>query len=210
MNSDSACIDELEKYGFRASDALCAQIRNYIELLARWNETLSLTTVTDPAEILRFHFGESIFALTSGLIQNGRLADVGSGGGFPGLPIYLARPSMSVTLVESNMRKCVFLREVARKLGVERGVRVWQGRMETFEAVESSRFDYVTARAVGDFVGILAFARTNLALGGRVVLWVGEEDAQKIPMDYASGWKWSEPVRIPQSERRYLLSGDMA
>jgi 16S rRNA (guanine527-N7)-methyltransferase len=210
MNSDSACIDELEKYGFRASDALCAQIRNYIELLARWNETLSLTTVTDPAEILRFHFGESIFALTSGLIQNGRLADVGSGGGFPGLPIYLARPSMSVTLVESNMRKCVFLREVARKLGVERGVRVWQGRMETFEAVESSPFDYVTARAVGEFAGILAFARTNLALGGRVVLWVGEEDAQKIPMDYASGWKWSEPVRIPQSERRYLLSGDMA
>ena len=104
----------------------------------------------------------------------------------------------------------MFLREVARKLGVEGGVRVWQGRMETFEAVESSRFDYVTARAVGEFAGILAFARTNLAPGGRVVLWVGEEDAQKIPMHHPSGWKWSAPVRIPQSERRYLLSGDMA
>ena len=85
--SDEIIIAALKDYGVATSARLCDQIRIYIDLLLRWNQKTSLTTVTDPAEILRFHFGESLLAVELVPIRHGRLADVGSGAGFPAVPI---------------------------------------------------------------------------------------------------------------------------
>jgi len=171
---------------------------------------MSLTAVTDSVEIVRFHFGESIFALTVGAVSDGRLADVGSGAGFPGLPIRLACPSIHLTMIESNIKKCTFLREVSRKLGVDGDVRVLNGRIEDLPPPSSSedeRFDFISARAVGDFDALLAFARKFLAEKGRLVLWIGQEDAEMLAKDHSAQWEWSDPILIPNSSRRNLLSG---
>ena len=200
---------ELEKYSFNAGEELCSKINRYIEILLRWNATISLTTVTDPVEIVRFHFGESIFALTSGCIIDGRLADVGSGAGFPGIPLHLANPAIQLQLIESNARKCVFLKEVARNLGVEKNIVVRQGRIQDLPPYSGpSKLDYVTARAVGQFKSIVAFSKKNLKEGGRIVLWVGEDDVEAIiSSDYAQDFQWASPKPIPFSEKRYLICG---
>lgn len=207
--STARIAKELETYGLNAGESLCSQIRSYIDILLAWNRKMSLTSVTDPVEIVRFHFGESIFALTAGAISDGRLADVGSGAGFPGLPIGLAHPSIDLTMIESNIKKCTFLREISRKLGAE-GVRVLNRRIEDLPPpLEDERFDFISARAVGEFDSLLDFARGFLAKQGRLVLWIGHEDADRIRADYSALWKWADPVLIPNSTRRYLLSGEL-
>ena len=208
--SSARIAKELEPYGLNANEILCSQIRSYIEILLAWNRKMSLTAVTDSVEIVRFHFGESIFALTVGAVSDGRLADVGSGAGFPGLPIRLACPSIHLTMIESNIKKCTFLREVSRKLGVDGDVRVLNGRIEDLPPPSSSedeRFDFISARAVGDFDALLAFARKFLAEKGRLVLWIGQEDAEMLAKDHSAQWEWSDPILIPNSSRRNLLSG---
>jgi len=171
---------------------------------------MSLTALTDPLEIVKFHFGESIFGLTCGRISDGRLADVGSGGGFPGIPLYLACPSIRLTLIESNIKKCTFLREIARKLDIDKGVRIWNGRMEEFARDNPGyKADFVTARAVGQFENTIAFARDNLDSAGKIVFWIGEDDSEKIAAKHSRIWKWSAPVKIPNSEKRYVVSGEI-
>ncbi len=208
--SISHIAEELQPYGVKSNEVLSSQIRSYVEMLLVWNRKMSLTAVTDPVEIIRFHFGESIFALTAGAISDGRLADVGSGAGFPGLPIRLARPSINLTMIESNIKKCTFLREVSRKLRIDGDVRVLNSRMEDVAAPspsEDERFDFISARAVGDFGALLAFARKFLAEKGRLVLWIGQEDAEMVAKVHSALWEWSGPILVPNSSRRNLLSG---
>lgn len=194
---------ELKPYGIEASHELCASIQRYIALLLQWNKHISLTTVTDPAEVVRFHFGESLFAATAVPIRGGRLADVGSGAGFPGLALRLADPDLSLMLIESNVKKATFLFEIIRDLQLDH-VMVARTRMEDFSSADSG-FDFVTARALGKHDELLAWASTNLSSKGKVVLWLGEEDSTAISRK--SEWNWRDPIHIPGSKRRFLLVG---
>ena len=179
------------------------RIRSYIQLLLRWNRSISLTAVTDPREVVRFHFGESIFAASLLQFQNGRLADFGSGAGFPGLPIRIAVQSIKLSLVESNLRKCAFLSEVVRELDLS-NVDVKRCRAEDLERRHES-FDFVIARAFGHFELLLAAARRTLSQSGRIVLWLGEKDSRVLAQK--ADWRWLGPVQIPNSERRFILVG---
>jgi 16S rRNA (guanine527-N7)-methyltransferase len=201
--SNSEISNALVRYGVSADDPLCDGIRAYISLLLRWNERISLTTVTEPAEILRFHFGESFFATSAVPIQFGRLADVGSGAGFPGIPLAMLAPELQVSLIESNFKKSTFLSEVVRSLNLER-VAVFRLRMEAVRT-GPDKFDFVTARAVGSFEDLLSWSSRSLAEAGKLVLWVGGEDAARISA--MSRWSWRDPIRIPDSKNRFLLVG---
>lgn len=183
---------------------LIDSIQRYISLLLQWNRSFSLTTVTDPDEIVRFHFGESLFAVSALSITSGRLADVGSGAGFPGLPLRMACPTLDLTLIESNAKKATFLAEVVRRLELDR-VNVFRGRMEDFPEDRATAFDFVTARALGQFEHLLGWSKARLDPDGRVCLWLGEADAATISKH--AGWGWSEPIGIPGSERRFVLAG---
>src|ERR1700733_9409705 len=99
----------LSHYGFDSSRTDCEKIRAYIALLLRWNEGVSLTTVTNAPDIVKFHFGESIFAAAMIGKKAQSLLDVGSGAGFPGLPLAIVRPDLAITLIESNAKKAAFL-----------------------------------------------------------------------------------------------------
>jgi 16S rRNA (guanine527-N7)-methyltransferase len=181
----------------------CDQVRTYVQLLLKWNRSMSLTTVTDPDEILRFHFGESILVASIVLFQNGRLADFGAGAGFPGLPVRMVAPSLRLSLVESNLKKCAFLAEVIRELGFS-DVTILKSRVEDL-CLESGTFEFVAARAFGQFELLLDSARRMLIIGGQVILWLGEKDTESLAK--RRDWRWLAPIRIPGSERRFLLVG---
>ena len=196
----------LEPYGVDPSIELVERIKTYIELLLKWNRTVSLTTITSVDEILRFHFGESLFALRMLPVEKSRLADVGSGAGFPGIPLAIARPSFGVTLIEPNMKKFAFLSEVIRSLDIPNAVAV-RGRMVGFQP-PNERLDFVTARALGQFDELFEWAREQLTPTGKLILWVGDEGARNIAAD--PRFKWGVPERIPGSDRRFVLFGSPA
>lgn len=179
------------------------QIRIYVDLLLRWNRRMSLTAITDPLEILRLHFGESLLAIPSVPIRHGRLADVGTGAGFPAVPIRMAIDALSLTLIESNRKKRVFLAEVARELGLK-DVQIPSGRMEDLRDARLE-LDFVTARAVAINDAFLAWASANLNPSGSVILWLGQHDSSEISL--SKRFAWREPIKIPNSDRRIILVG---
>jgi len=193
----------LAPYAVNAELELCEGIRKYIELLLAWNKKISLTTVTDPEQIARFHFGESLFLIKQGGLEKGRLADVGSGAGFPGLPLAMALPELHVILIESNSKKAAFLSEVIRDLYLK-NVTVARVRMENFEK-SSEPFDFIAARALGNYEALAEWAKGRLTSLGKLVLWVGVDDATRI--SYMGGWDWERPVPIPDSRNRTILIG---
>jgi 16S rRNA (guanine527-N7)-methyltransferase len=201
--SNQEIIDSLAIYGIAANMELCDQIRAYIATLLRWNQKISLTTVSDLSEIVRFHFGESFFAASAVPIRHGRLADVGSGAGFPGLAIRILIHQIDLVLIESNVKKAAFLSEVSRELCLDR-VEVFHGRMEEFQET-SPRLDFITARALGQHEKLLEWSGSHLNLSGKLILWLGEEDSAAISRDPA--WSWDKPIKLPESQRRVLLVG---
>lgn len=195
---------KLAAYGVRPTDIQCDLIRAYISLLLKWNRSISLTTVTEEPEILKFHFGESLFALPMLEGDQCRLADVGAGAGFPGLPLRIFREDIELILIESNAKKCAFLSEIVRELALK-NVRVLHARFEDVTELRD-RLDAVVTRALGGYDRLLKWSMESLRLGGKVVLWLGEDDARRISSANPA-WDWSPPVAIPGSKRRFLLSG---
>ena len=201
--TDEQITCSLSPFRVQPSNEQILKIREYIRLLLKWNQSVSLTSIVDPAEIIARHFGESMYACSLMPVENSRLADVGSGAGFPGLAMKIICPGLRVILIESNKKKCAFLSEIIRALDLT-DVEVLPMRFEETR-VTSGFAEIVTARALGGFPGLLRWARTALAPRGHAILWVGGEDATKISS--TAGWIWQPAVRIPESQRRFILIG---
>jgi 16S rRNA (guanine527-N7)-methyltransferase len=192
-------------HGFQVAvdDQQVALIQRYMRILGQWNEKLNLTAIRDPLEILHRHFCESMFAAKAVPIEFGRVADIGSGAGFPGIPLKILRPELELFLVESNIKKGTFLAEVLRELELPGG-RVLINRYEEL-GEELAPIDYVCARAVGDYGPFLKWAASVQLSASRLVLWVGGRDLDEIRK--SPEWEWQEPISMPQSLRRYILVG---
>ena len=181
----------------------------YIDLLLRWNVRVNLTAIRQPEEIVTRHFGESLFAARHLLptpqldpsTPTGRLIDIGSGAGFPGLAIKIWAPDIHGTLIESNHKKATFLREVIRRLTLI-NIDVFPGRAEDFSAPA----ELVTLRAVERFELILPTAVRLVADDGRLALLIGESQVQRA-RELAPELQWSEPLPIPLSSNRVLFIG---
>lgn len=193
----------LESFELAVSDRLCEQIRIYIELLLRWNRRISLTAIGSPEEIVRTHFAESLLATKAVANMRGRLADVGSGAGFPGLPLRIYLDGLQLTLIEPNAKKCAFLAEAARALEMK-DVEIIQRRYEDVRRPEPG-FDFVTARALGQFTEFLEWAGTVIEPGGRVMVWTGPDG--KAALERAKGWTWEPSFVIPRSKQRLIVIG---
>jgi 16S rRNA (guanine527-N7)-methyltransferase len=137
---------------------LASQLLVYLDLILKWNARVNLTAIRTPEEIVRRHFGESLFA-GAHLGPCATLLDYGSGGGFPGLPIQLLRPDVLVTLAESRAKKAAFLQEAVRTLGLT--TEVWPHRVESMD--DNRTFDAVTLRAVDDMPAAIAAAAFRAA-----------------------------------------------
>lgn len=193
----------LEEFQLPAYDEQILQIQQYIKILLTWNDKVNLTAIRDPLEILYRHFCESMFAGISVPIEHGRLADAGTGAGFPGLPLKILHPGLQVFLIESNIKKATFLAEVIRELEL-RDTQVLVRRYEEL-GEEIAPLDFVCARALGEHTKFLDWAHSDRLAAKEVILWIGANDLpdlQKIPT-----WNWHEPIPVPNSLRRVLLVG---
>lgn len=193
----------LESFELTAPDRLCEEIRSYTSLLLLWNRRISLTSITSPEEIVRTHFAESLLATkTSGKID-GRLADVGTGAGFPGIPLRMYIPVLRLTLIEPNAKKCAFLAEVVRALELK-DVEIVQKRYEDVRRPEPA-FDIVAARALGQFLEFAEWTESVLAPSGRVMVWTGLDG--RLELERRKSLKWLEPYAIPRTKHRLIVSG---
>ena len=191
------------------NDALYKDISTYIDILQHWNARINLTAIRHPEEIVTRHFGESFF-LARHLFKTGspdspRVLDIGSGAGFPALPLKIWAPHIHLTLIESNHKKATFLREVARALTLT-NINVITERAETLAArPDFPRADVVTLRAVERFEVILPQAVTLLAPQATLALLIG---AAQIPhLTTLTTLKWHPPIPVPQSHERVLSIG---
>jgi 16S rRNA (guanine527-N7)-methyltransferase len=190
-------------YGIALSETQIEKIQIFIGLLLLWNQKLSLTTITDHREILGRHFGESFFASRIIDFGSSRLADVGSGAGFPSLALKIISPELQVFLIEQHTKKCVFLNEAIRLLDMS-DARVIRSAYEVLPP-EQANFDFIAARALGNHKNVLNWAQSRLGPDGRVALWLGSGDAAKIMT--LSDWNWDQPHPIPNTRNNVILTG---
>jgi len=170
------------------TDEQVAALERHYELLCKWNKVLNLTRVEKLEEAVERHYCESLFLAANIPDSPGlRVADVGSGPGFPGFPLAVARPQCSVTLIESHQRKAVFLREASRSLP---SVRVLSARAEEI----SESFDWIVSRAVS----YSDLTKPVRKYGRRVALLTGAEEPPKT-----WGLEWDIQA-LPGGDQRYL------
>jgi len=156
--------------GWKADDPRWPKLEHY---LSRVREAgVPLVSHGDRGRLVERHLIPSLEALTF-IAESGRLLDYGSGGGFPAIPLALARPKLKVLCIESNSRKAAFLRRVSRETGLA-NVQVIESRVEDLAAAHDHSADYLTARAVADFPELLAQTARLLNPHGCWILWKGQ------------------------------------
>jgi len=194
-------------------DELANRLRIYLDLLLRWNARINLTAVRDPEEIVTRHFGESLFAARvlrdAGAFQSRTtghptLSDIGSGAGFPGIPIKLTQPQIHLTLVESQNKKATFLREVIRALELA-DAEVFCGRAATWKHKAS----VVTLRAVEKFDQALPIAAGLVEPPGMLALLISSDQLPVARSLLGTEWDVHVPAPIPMSRGRVVLVGDV-
>ena len=173
----------------------------YLALLLRWNSRTNLTAIRDREGILRRHFVESIAAARALPPHLTRLLDFGSGAGFPGIPIAVCRPEISVTLADSQGKKAGFLREAVRTLGIS--AQVHSGRAELLEAV----FDCVSLRAVDRMEAAVAAGAGLLIPGGWLALLTTASEVLGLKHVAGERFSWGAAITLPGSQGRVLMLG---
>ena len=191
--SESAIAGLLQPY-LDMPAAILPQLSTYLDLLLKWNSRTNLTAIREPEEIVRRHFGESLFAARHVDPGMRTLLDFGSGAGFPGIPIALLRNDIAVTLAESQGKKASFLREATRTLGLT--CQVWSARVEAMP--DTARFDTVTLRAVDSMEAALAAAAPRAS---RQLLLLTGENAPLPP-----GFEAEFVLKMPNSVASALVS----
>ncbi len=198
---------------FRLQDLLCAaglpelepdlaqRFERYLELLLRWNSRVNLTAIRDPQEIQSRHFVESIACARAVPAGVATLLDLGSGAGFPGIPIALCRPEIAVTLAESQAKKAAFLREALRTLGIEAVVH--GGRAESLKTT----FDCVVLRAVDRMRDAVAAGAALVAPHGWLMLMTTGAEVPSLRAAAKHGFHWGQSIRLAGSEDRMIALG---
>ncbi|MBQ2954205.1 MAG: 16S rRNA (guanine(527)-N(7))-methyltransferase RsmG [Clostridia bacterium] len=163
--------------------SLPGKLLRYHAMLLDWNTRMDLTAVTDEAEMIDKHYVDSLIALSvPGLIPaSGRLIDVGTGAGFPGLPLALACPQLQVTLMDAQQKRLNFLQAVIDDLGV-RNVTLVHARAEDGAQFPQHRekYDVAVARAVASLAVLAEYLLPYVRVGGKAVCWKGPALADEL------------------------------
>jgi 16S rRNA (guanine527-N7)-methyltransferase len=171
---DAALRSGLEDLGLELPDATRAAIDGHIRLLLAWTPAINLTAIRDPAAVAHGHVADSLTALTwlrdHGIVQ---LLDLGSGGGFPGIPLAAAEPTVAVTLLEPVAKKARFLETVAQASDLAGRVEVITARAEDLarRPDQRGRWPVVTARGVAALADLVELAFPLLVPGGSLIAW---------------------------------------
>ena len=195
-------LDGARALGLDLDETQARKLVAHLDLLDEWNQRMNLTAIRErPAQVTK-HLLDSLSVAT--WIRGNRVADVGSGAGFPGIPLAIVLPGVQFVLIESIGKKCRYLEHVKEALGLD-NVEVVQSRAETYRP--TARFETVLARAVGPIPDLVKHAGGLVAGGGRLLAMKGrypeDELARKL-----NGWKLVavHPLHVPGlDEERHLV-----
>ena len=181
MSIDSGLRDGVRRLGLALDDGALQKISAYAVLLQKWNKTYNLTAVRDAGGILALHLLDSLAVLPHLAAGPGRLLDIGSGGGLPGIPLAVARPDLAVTLLDSNSKKSAFQQQAVIELGL-RNVTVVNARVENFRP--PAPFPQIVSRAFSELADFVSLSRSLLAPDGRWLAMKGvypQEEIARLP-----------------------------
>lgn len=203
----------LKECGIPFDPELPEKLLRYHALLMDWNTRMDLTAVTDEAEMMDRHYVDSLMALRFGLIpRRGRIIDVGTGAGFPGMPLALACPDVQVTLMDAQQKRLTFLQAVMDELQV-RNVTLVHSRAEDGARLPLHReqYDLAVARAVAPLAVLAEYLLPYVRVGGSALCWKGpalqEEIQQGRRAAHLLGGKVEEPIscEFPGRAWQHLL-----
>jgi 16S rRNA (guanine527-N7)-methyltransferase len=182
MELTSLLRNGAENYDIKLSDYQVEQFMNYMRLLKEWNEKINLTAITDEAEIIKKHFIDSIAIMKSDLISTGcTVIDVGTGAGFPGIPINIIEPGVKVLLLDSLNKRVNFLNEVIKELKLT-NIEAVHGRAEEMSKNVKYRekFDIATARAVANMNVLSEYCMPYVKKGGHFIALKGPTGYEEV------------------------------
>lgn len=196
----------LERQELPCPDGLVEKLDRYAELLVEWNGKMNLTAITDPAGIAVKHFADSLLLSKAlELPQGGALIDVGTGAGFPSVPVALSRPDLQLTLLDSLNKRIVFLQELTRELGLP--ARCCHARAEEAgrDPAFREKYDVATARAVTNLRDLAEYCLPFVKIGGYFAALKGYEVEEELAeAQYAIAQMGGEVEAV----RKYELSED--
>ncbi|GIV87713.1 MAG: ribosomal RNA small subunit methyltransferase G [Chloroflexus sp.] len=211
-NTERLLIETTTAWGIPLSEHQYAQFQRYLDELIIWNDRFNLTAIRDRSAMIRRHLLDSLYLARDWQTAPANLIDIGSGAGFPALPLKIAYPTLPVTLVEATGKKAEFLRHVIECLELT-DVRVLHERIETVgrNLAEREQYEVVTARAVAELRVLVEYALPLLRIGGRLLAPKGRDPTDEIAAAQHAlrvlGGEVSacEPVHIPGEEPRSLV-----
>jgi 16S rRNA (guanine527-N7)-methyltransferase len=175
MNNIDLLKNGIEELGIETNNEMLENLKKYRELLVEWNKVMNLTGIEDEREVYIKHFLDSISAVKNGYIKDGMsLIDVGTGAGFPGMPLKICLKNLEVTLLDSLNKRITFLQEVAKNVGIN-DIKYIHGRAEDFGKDDQYReqYDIATARAVAGLPVLMEFCVPFVKVGGYFVCLKG-------------------------------------
>lgn len=196
--------------GAPMSPHACAQFMGYLRELKVWNARMNLTAIEADEDIVTRHFLDSLtpFALLKGVA---RLLDAGAGAGFPGIPIKIVRPDMAVTLLDSVSKKVIFMRHIARAIGIGPDIEAVAARLEDKAVVTryAATFDAVISRAFTSLPAFLEMSLPYLAPGGIIIAMKGPKAIEEVAglQRHIAGLEFEgiREVEVPFANRRTAL-----
>ena len=201
-------IAKAKEAGIKVTKAQAEKFQKYLELLLNWNEKINLTAITDPSECVVKHFVDSLlFLKTVSPKQGAKIIDVGTGAGFPGIPIAIMRPDVKLTLLDSLNKRLVFLREVCKELDIE--AEFVHKRAEEAGKIKGMRenYDIATARAVARMNTLCEYCIPLIKMKGLFVVMKGPgldeemEEAKKAIRILGCDVKKQENFTLPNEEK---------
>jgi 16S rRNA (guanine527-N7)-methyltransferase len=176
--AEEILIKGAEELGVRLTSGQVSLFLEYLERIKFWNKRINLIGTQDEKGIVVSHFLDSITVVPF-IPENSKLLDIGSGAGFPGIPLKIVRPSLEITLLDSAHKRVFFMRDVIRGLKLK-GIKAVSGRAENvIDEVPRAHFDLVVSRAVGSIEKLIEIGIPYLGEGGRIVLMRGKKGLEE-------------------------------
>ena len=171
--------EESEKIGIKLSDEQLNEFYEYMQLLLEWNEKMNLTAITEPEEVIKKHFVDSI-TIKKYIKEESRLIDVGTGAGFPGIPLKIVDKSIKLTLLDSLNKRVNFLNEIIEKLNLK-DIKTIHSRAEEYAKNEvRESYDVAVSRAVADLPILLEYLMPYVKLNGICICMKGPKAQEEL------------------------------
>jgi 16S rRNA (guanine527-N7)-methyltransferase len=179
---DELLVNGAKELGILLTSEQIDLFLDYLEKIKSWNKRINIIGTDDERQIVINHFLDSITILPF-LSESSRVLDIGSGGGFPGIPLKIVKPSLELTLLDSIQKKVFFMRDVIRSLGLKEIKAIWGRAEDVGNGIPRAYFDFVVTRAIGNIDEILDLGVPYLRDGGKIILMRGkrgEEEWEEI------------------------------